>query len=84
MLVVYHLRHPGGSLVEQPEYCSETEDSDKLLTILEVSSRLVSDADSSEGWAVRTLTPLVCLQTHLLLRSRRLRIKVSWRYHHRM
>jgi len=46
-------------LVEQLEHSSETDCFDRLSTMLEVSSTSVSDAGSSEGWVVRTVTPSV-------------------------
>jgi len=49
-----------GMPVEQPEYSSETDGSERLSTIPEVSSCSVSDANSGEEWLARTVTPSGC------------------------
>lgn len=51
---------PRGMPVEQQEYSSEPEGSDRLETIPKVSPTSVSDASSSGGWAVRTVMSLAC------------------------
>jgi len=51
---------PGSMSYVQPEHSSETDASERLSTLLEMSSRSMSYPNSSEEWPARTVTPSVC------------------------